>query len=232
MRSILLALSIAAAPALGGTTVTVTVAPEKAQPKVTQDATAIYLSRCVVCHGPTGAGDGVAALGMKPRPRAFADKAWQRSVKDDHIFTAILKGGAAVKKSPLMPANEDLKPEVVHALVQLIRQQPAARVRAELKPEAGKTVTFSGLMIVGGTFTLRGAPEGKATLSGFVDVDGDGARDDDEKTFTQELVLSGPSAAVTVRPSPPAPPAPKPAPQPATPQPEPTPGSTAEPKTP
>lgn len=60
---------------------------------------------CVACHGTVGAGDGLAAKAMKPKPRNFTDKAWQKSVTDKHIEKVILEGGMAVGKSPLMPAN-------------------------------------------------------------------------------------------------------------------------------
>ena len=50
--------------------------------------------------------------------RNFRDPAWQQSVTDQHIEQIVQYGGAAVGKSPAMPANPDLmsKPEVVAAL--------------------------------------------------------------------------------------------------------------------
>jgi hypothetical protein len=44
-------------------------------------------------------------------------------VTDDEITKAITYGGAAIGKSPMMPANPDLdaKPEVVAALVHIVR---------------------------------------------------------------------------------------------------------------
>jgi mono/diheme cytochrome c family protein len=86
-------------------------------------AKAVFQTKCVVCHGSTGIGDGPGAAALNPRPRAFADAAWQASVNDEQISNAILMGGAAVGKSPAMPGNPDLqaKPEVVGELVKIVR---------------------------------------------------------------------------------------------------------------
>jgi len=82
------------------------------------EAEKIFSERCVTCHGANGAGDGPASAGLVPKPRNFQDSAWQKSVTDEHIETIIQYGGAAVQKSPAMPANPDLmsKPAVVAAL--------------------------------------------------------------------------------------------------------------------
>lgn len=89
----------------------------------TAEAKQLYQARCVVCHGATGKGDGVTAATLNPKPRNYSDPAWQKSVTDEQIAEIIIKGGAAVGKSPLMPPNPDLagKKEVVDALVKLIR---------------------------------------------------------------------------------------------------------------
>jgi mono/diheme cytochrome c family protein len=87
------------------------------------EAEAIFNTRCVVCHGAKGKGDGMAAANLTPKPRDYGDKAWQAATKDEEIAKAILEGGAAVGKSPLMPPNADLKdkPEVIKALVAKVR---------------------------------------------------------------------------------------------------------------
>jgi mono/diheme cytochrome c family protein len=87
-------------------------------PGAEAEARQIFESRCVTCHGPGGAGDGPASAGLTPPPRNFQDPAWQTSVTDAHIEQIVQYGGAAVGKSPAMPANPDLmaKPEVVAAL--------------------------------------------------------------------------------------------------------------------
>lgn len=71
-------------------------------------ARAFYAGRCVPCHGTSGRGDGPTGKVLDPHPRNFTDRAWQRSVTDQHIEKVILQGGPSVGKSPLMPAHGDL----------------------------------------------------------------------------------------------------------------------------
>lgn len=86
-------------------------------------ASEIFATRCVACHGEHGDGQGVAATALPVKPRAYTDAVWQASVTDAYLKQVIVQGGAALGKSPLMPANPDLseKPDVVEALVQKIR---------------------------------------------------------------------------------------------------------------
>jgi high-affinity iron transporter len=87
------------------------------------EAKKLYTTRCALCHGATGQGDGPSAMGLPVRPRRHSDAVWQASVSDDDITAVILDGGAAKKLSILMPANPDLKakPDVLRALVDVIR---------------------------------------------------------------------------------------------------------------
>jgi mono/diheme cytochrome c family protein len=88
-----------------------------------QQAQQIFSTRCAVCHGAEGRGDGPGAAGLTPRPRNYHDVAWQDSVTDKEIETAIVYGGAAVGRSPGMVGNPDLgsKPDVVAALREIVR---------------------------------------------------------------------------------------------------------------
>jgi mono/diheme cytochrome c family protein len=83
----------------------------------------MFDSRCAACHGTAGKGDGPGAAALNPKPRNYTDKAWQASVTDEQIKKTIVYGGAAVGKSPIMPASPDLdsKPEVVEGLVKIVR---------------------------------------------------------------------------------------------------------------
>jgi mono/diheme cytochrome c family protein len=98
-------------------------APKPPSAKTVAEAKGLYQSLCVTCHGTTGHGDGPGAGPLNPKPRSFADSAWQASVTDDHIKRAITLGGAAVGKSPAMPAQPALKGQtaVLDALVQIVR---------------------------------------------------------------------------------------------------------------
>jgi cytochrome c553 len=82
-----------------------------------------FVSRCASCHGMEGKGDGPGSAALNPKPRNYTDKEWQKTVTDDQIGKTIMYGGAAVGKSPIMPAHPDLssKPEMVTALVKVVR---------------------------------------------------------------------------------------------------------------
>lgn len=87
------------------------------------EARNLFKTRCVVCHGEDGKGDGPGAAALNPKPRNYTDAAWQASVTDEQIHKTIVFGGAAVGKSPNMPGNPDLesKPAVVDELVKRVR---------------------------------------------------------------------------------------------------------------
>lgn len=91
--------------------------------EVRQEAEEIFVSRCTVCHGQLGKGDGPGAAGLPTQPASFQDSTWQASVTDAHIERIIKVGGAAVGKSPSMPGNPDLKNRstVVAGLRDIIR---------------------------------------------------------------------------------------------------------------
>ncbi len=87
------------------------------------EAKEIAESRCTMCHGKAGKGDGPNGMTLSPKPQDLSTKDWQKSVSDAQVRSVILKGGGAVGKSPLMPGNPDLesKPAVVDELVKVVR---------------------------------------------------------------------------------------------------------------
>jgi cytochrome c5 len=95
----------------------------KPDPRMARLAKAQFESLCTTCHGATGHGDGPGAATLEPKPRSFADTAWQASVTDEQIKKAIVFGGAAVGKSPMMPAQPQLKSDaaLLDGLVQIVR---------------------------------------------------------------------------------------------------------------
>jgi cytochrome c5 len=86
-------------------------------------ANQIFKTRCIVCHGASGHGDGPGAAALKVKPRNYTDGAWQKSVTDADLEKIIVAGGGAVGKDPGMPPNPDLKtkPDVVAGLVEIVR---------------------------------------------------------------------------------------------------------------
>lgn len=90
---------------------------------IPEEARKVYAERCSSCHGPSGNGDGPASAALTPKPQNYHDAEWQKNTSDDTIKEVIVKGGAGVGKSPLMPPHPDLadKPDVLNGLVALIR---------------------------------------------------------------------------------------------------------------
>jgi mono/diheme cytochrome c family protein len=76
---------------------------------------------CAVCHGPTGAGDGAAAPGLNPKPRALGDAEWQAKVDDAHLRKVIVEGGPAVGLSPMMTAQRGISDDDLENVIAFIR---------------------------------------------------------------------------------------------------------------
>jgi len=93
------------------------------------EAQNVWSTRCAICHGAQGRGDGQAVQALTPKPRNFTDEAWQAQTTDATIARVIGEGGAAVGKSGLMPAQADLKDNapVMAELIKLIRGFGAAK---------------------------------------------------------------------------------------------------------
>jgi cytochrome c553 len=66
------------------------------------DAQGTFNTVCATCHGTSGLGDGPAGMALDPRPASFSDPEFWETRDDEHIFTVIKEGGAAVGRSPLM----------------------------------------------------------------------------------------------------------------------------------
>lgn len=97
-------------------------APAGAAPADLKLAQEKYRQLCAVCHGPMGKGDGPAAAALNPKPRNYTDKAFASRVTDAEMFEIVKRGGAAVRKSPAMPAwGEALSDEEIRSLVAYIR---------------------------------------------------------------------------------------------------------------
>ncbi|MGH7949007.1 MAG: c-type cytochrome [Candidatus Binataceae bacterium] len=104
------------------------VASTRATARATNESRAevkkLYATRCAVCHGTSGRGDGPGAGNLDPKPPNFCNLDWQRSITDEKISRAIVYGGAAVGLTSQMAPNPDLEdqPAVVAAFVEHIRR--------------------------------------------------------------------------------------------------------------
>src|SRR5215469_18943246 len=67
------------------------------------DGQKVFQTRCFVCHGRGGKGDGPSAAGLAEKPQDLTDANWQRTTTDDRIRSVIQGGGAAIGKTGAMP---------------------------------------------------------------------------------------------------------------------------------
>jgi mono/diheme cytochrome c family protein len=84
----------------------------------------LALKNCVKCHGTDGKGDGpeVAARHISPPPGDWTDKEDMSEHPDVFLRNIIEQGGAAMDKSPQMPAfGKKLTPAQIDDLIDYIR---------------------------------------------------------------------------------------------------------------
>jgi cytochrome c1 len=85
------------------------------------DGQKLFQTRCFVCHGRNGKGDGPSAIGLAEKPQDLTDPNWQKSTADDRIRTVIQGGGVAIGKSAAMPPNPDLTEAQVAGVIAYLR---------------------------------------------------------------------------------------------------------------
>jgi len=86
------------------------------------DGAETFAAGCATCHGAGGEGDGPVGAALDPKPADLTARSFQDSRTDDDIRRAIVDGGAAIGKSPVMPAfGAQLDAGQVDALVRWIR---------------------------------------------------------------------------------------------------------------
>ncbi len=88
---------------------------------VSHEGESIFQTRCFVCHGREGKGDGPAAKGLGAPVRDLTSPAWQDSVSDETIRSVIRNGARAIGGNAAMAPNPDLSDEQVGSLVRYIR---------------------------------------------------------------------------------------------------------------
>jgi cytochrome c oxidase cbb3-type subunit 3 len=81
----------------------------------------VFETRCFVCHGRDGKGDGPSATGLAEKPQDLTDPNWQKSNSDDLIGIVIKQGGVAIGKTGAMPPNPDLTQAQIQSLVAFVR---------------------------------------------------------------------------------------------------------------
>lgn len=58
----------------------------------------VFATRCALCHGADGHGDGVGSKALNPKPRNFHDKAYMSSRTDAQLLEVIHNGKGAMPK--------------------------------------------------------------------------------------------------------------------------------------
>lgn len=110
----------------------------------------VFLTNCALCHGKEARGDGPLASELAKaagvHPRNLTDAKYMRGRSLDEIRQAVLKGGAHVGRSNLMPPwGEKLDAESIDAVVTYVRgltspsrEEEEAEARSLLAGPSGK----------------------------------------------------------------------------------------------
>jgi mono/diheme cytochrome c family protein len=81
----------------------------------------IFMQTCTPCHGEGGKGDGPASASLNPKPRDLTDPAYMQPLNDRYLYELISRGGIAMGKSPLMPAQPGLQPADISNVVAYVK---------------------------------------------------------------------------------------------------------------
>jgi mono/diheme cytochrome c family protein len=84
----------------------------------------IFAQLCTPCHGVAGKGDGPASATLDPKPRNLADAGYMAGLDDRYMFELISRGGVAVGKSPLMPAQPSLGAQDIGNVIAYVKTLP------------------------------------------------------------------------------------------------------------
>ena len=95
--------------------------PEMADASASGAGETIFQTRCFVCHGRQGKGDGPASAGLGATVRDLTTPSWQESASDETIQSVIRNGAQAVGGSAAMAPNRDLSDAQIQSLVRYIR---------------------------------------------------------------------------------------------------------------
>lgn len=93
-----------------------------------QEGRAIFETNCASCHGPTGMGDGPAAVALDPKPRNLADAAYMKTRPEATLRKVITEGGQSVGLSPVMVGWQGaLTPEQIDAVLAYVQSLGKAK---------------------------------------------------------------------------------------------------------
>lgn len=110
--------------------------PWLANADMVKHGAAIYKTNCAMCHGASGAGDGVAGANLNPKPRNLIEGQWKQGGSELALFKTLqtgVPGGSMQGYKDALPAKDRW------ALVQFIHsitQSPTKDSEADLKAKA------------------------------------------------------------------------------------------------
>jgi mono/diheme cytochrome c family protein len=74
----------------------------------------VYTTRCALCHGPDGRGDGPGAAALNPKPRNYHDKAYMATRTDAELLEVIRNGKGAMPKWGTILSEDEMKAVLAH----------------------------------------------------------------------------------------------------------------------
>jgi mono/diheme cytochrome c family protein len=89
----------------------------------------IFMQTCTPCHGQEGKGDGPASASLDPKPRNLTDPAYMAPLNDRYLFELISRGGIAMGKSPMMPAQPGLAARDIGNVIAYVRSLSGTSAR-------------------------------------------------------------------------------------------------------
>ena len=95
--------------------------PDLAGASASRAGEMVFQTRCFVCHGRGGKGDGPASAGLGASVRDLTSPAWQDSTSDETIGKVIRSGATAVGGTAAMAPNPDLSDAQIYSLTLYIR---------------------------------------------------------------------------------------------------------------
>lgn len=92
---------------------------DKATPELIAKGKAAYAINCATCHGDKGAGDGVAASALNPKPRNFIKDKFKNGDAPAKIFDTITKGLPGTTMAPFGHLSEEDRWGITHFILDL-----------------------------------------------------------------------------------------------------------------
>lgn len=82
----------------------------------------VFATRCALCHGPDGHGNGPGAAALNPKPRNYHDKAYMDSRTDAQLLEVIRNGKGAMPKWGAILSEAEIQAVLKH--VRGLSQKP------------------------------------------------------------------------------------------------------------